>query len=120
MLRGTLVGPDGQTTCAVITLTPAGLAERGRVVDLIRAGLGQHCQVPLESHHLAGPVMDGLMVDRASRASLDRFAVPSAICVFLLCWWCLKWLPGALLVFGLSLYCEGATLCADSLLRRSE
>ncbi len=64
--------------------------------------------------------MDGLAVDRASHRALDRFAVPSAICVFLLCWWCLKWLPGAILVFGLSLYCEGATLalihfCGDSM-----
>jgi predicted RND superfamily exporter protein len=109
-LQGTLVGPDSETTCAVITLTPAGLADRGRVVDMIRAGLAQHCQVPMESQHLAGPVIDGLSVDRASHTALDRFAVPSAICVFLLCWWCLKWLPGALLVFGLSLYCEGATL----------
>ncbi len=109
-LRGTLVGPDGQTTCAVITLTSAGLAERGRVVDSIQAGLAQHCRVPRADQHLAGPVMDGLTVDRASHAALDHFAVPSAICVFLLCWWCLGWLPGALLVFGLSLYCEGATL----------
>jgi uncharacterized protein len=119
-LRGTLLGSDGQTTCAVITLTPAGLADRGRVVDLIRAGLSKHCQVPYDAQHLAGPVMDGLMVDRASHTALDRFAVPSALCVFLLCWWCLKWLPGALLVFGLSLYCEGATLalihiCGDQM-----
>lgn len=109
-LRGTLLGPDGETTCAVVTLTPAGLADRAHVVDLIRAGLSKHCQVPYDAQHLAGPVMDGLMVDRASHTALDRFAVPSALCVFLLCWWCLKWLPGAILVFGLSLYCEGATL----------
>ncbi|HEY4311414.1 MAG TPA: MMPL family transporter [Pirellulales bacterium] len=119
-LRGTLIGPDSETTCAIITLTPAGLAERGRVVDLVRAGLAEHCHVPYDSQHLAGPVADGLAVDRASHTSLDRFAIPSAICVFLLCWWCLKWLPGALLVFGLSLYCEGATLalihlCGDQM-----
>jgi uncharacterized protein len=109
-LQGTLVGLDRQTTCAVVTFTPAGLAERGRAVGMIRDGLTQHCHVRLEDQHLAGPVIDGLTVDRASRRALDRFAVPSAICVFLLCWWCLKWLPGAILVFALALYCEGATL----------
>ena len=109
-LEGTLIGQDHETTCAVITLTPTGLAERGKVVDLIRSGLAKHCNVPLEAQHLAGPVIDGWSVDQASHTALNRFAVPSAICVFLLCWWCLKWLPGALLVFGLSLYCEGATL----------
>lgn len=109
-LRGSLVGPDGQTTCAIITLTPTGLAERGAVVDSIRTLLAEQCQIGLDSVHMGGPVIDGLTVDRASHSSLQRFAAPSAICVFLLSWWCLKWLPGALLVFGLSLYCEGATL----------
>lgn len=109
-LQGTLVGPDQQTTCAVITLTPEGLVDRGKVVDFIQAMLTQACKVPRAEQHLAGPVIDGLTVDRASHRALDRFAAPSAVCVFLLCWWCLRWLPGALIVFGLSLYCEGATL----------
>jgi predicted RND superfamily exporter protein len=109
-LRGTLVGPDGQTTTAVVTFTPAGLRHRREVVALIRRGLAESCHAPLAMQHFAGPVIDGLSVDEASNDSLNRFAVPSALVVFLVCWWWLRWLPGALLVTGVSLYCEAATL----------
>jgi uncharacterized protein len=109
-LLGTLIGPDNETTCAVITLTPNGLAERSHVVELIRAGLAKYCHVPAGSQHYAGPVIDGFSVDQASNQSLNRFAVPSAVAVFLICWWWLRWLPGALLVCGISVYCEILTL----------
>jgi uncharacterized protein len=109
-LRGTLVGPDGQTTVAVVTFTPAGLRDRREVVALIRRGLAESCHAPPAQQHFAGPVIDGLSVDEASNDSLNRFAVPSALVVFLVCWSWLRWLPGALLVTGVSLYCEAATL----------
>ena len=109
-LKGTLLGPDGRTTIAVVTFTPAGLRDRREVVALIRRGLAESCHAPLAQQHFAGPVIDGLSVDQASNDSLNRFAVPSAIVVFLVCWWWLRWLPGALLVTGVSLYCEAATL----------
>ena len=54
--------------------------------------------------------MDGLTVDEASDQSLNCFAVPSAITAFLVCWWWLRWLPGALLVLAVSVYCELATV----------
>ena len=64
----------------------------------------------MKDQHLAGPVMDGLTVDEASDKSLNYFAVPSAITAFLVCWWWLRWLPGALLVLAVSVYCEMATI----------
>ncbi len=109
-LRGTLVGPDGQTTIAVATFTPAGLRDRRDVVATIRSGLAESCHAPRAVQHFAGPVIDGLSVDEASNDSLNRFAIPSAIVVFLVCWGWLRWLPGALLVTGVSLYCEALTL----------
>ncbi len=95
-IQGTLVGPDGRTTCAVVTLTPTGIAHRGEVVKMIRGGLAKYCHAPEEDQHFAGPVMDGLTVDEASDQSLNFFAIPSAITAFLVCWWWLRWLPGAL------------------------
>lgn len=109
-IRGTLVGPDGETTCAVITLTPAGLQDRDQVVSQIRFGLTNYCHIREEDQHYAGPVIDGLTVDQASNDSLDHFAIPSAIAVFLVCWAWLRWLPGALVVFAVSAYCEAATM----------
>jgi len=109
-IQGTLVGPDRQTTCAVVTLTPIGIAHRAEVVQTIRDGLAQFCHVPKDDQHFAGPVMDGLTVDEASDQSLNYFAVPSALTAFLVCWWWLRWLPGALLVLAVSVYCEMATV----------
>ena len=109
-VSGTLVGADGATTCAVITLTPAGLRDRDRVVRLLRNGLTNNCHVPEADQHYAGPVIDGLTVDQASNDSLDHFAIPSAIAVFAVCWCSLRWLPGALVVVGISVYCEAATM----------
>ena len=47
---------------------------------------------------------------RPAIESINRLAVPSAIAAFLICWWWLRWLPGALLVFAVSVYCEVATI----------
>lgn len=109
-LRGAIIGPDGATTCAVITLTPAGLRDRARVVEILTSGLSNNCRIPADDQHFAGPVIDGLTVDQASNDSLDHFAIPSAVAVFLVCWWWLRWLPGALVVLGVSVYCEAATM----------
>ena len=109
-IQGTLVGPDKKTTCAIAMLTATGVANRGEVVKLIRAGLERYCHVAADDQHLAGPIMDGLTVDETSNRSLNRFAIPSAITAFLVCWWWLRWLPGALLVLAISVYCELATI----------
>jgi uncharacterized protein len=109
-IQGTLIGPDQKTTFAVVTFTAAGLAHRAEVVQNIRDGLERYCHAPKPDQHFVGPVMDGLAVDEASDRSLNYFAAPSAITAFLVCWWWLRWLPGALLVLAVSVYCEMATI----------
>ncbi len=108
-LQGTLLGPDGQTTCAIVSLTPAALTKRRDVVLALHAVLNT-CEIPLADQHLAGPVIDGLSVDEAGRRSMSTLALPSAIVVFLVCWWSLNSFPGACLVFALSLYAQALTL----------
>lgn len=119
-LRGSLLGADGASTCVVVTLAELALPDRARLIRLIRKAAVKHCEIPDEELHLAGPVLDGLEVDRASQASLDRFALPSALAVLFTCLLFLRSQRAAWLVFLLSLFCEGATLalvhfCGDSL-----
>jgi len=109
-LQGTLVGPDGQTTCVVISFTEKGLAERNRLVPLIQKAIAQFCGIAPEDQHLAGPVVDGRTVDIASGRALDHFALPSAIVVFIVCIACLGSLRAALLVFGVAVVSQAATL----------
>ncbi len=109
-LQGTLVGPDGRTTCVVITFTPAGLKQRQRLVWLIQAAIEDFCGAPPDTQHLAGPVIDGLSVDVASKAALNRLALPSALVVLVAACWCLRSVRVGMFVFGLSVLAQGATL----------
>ena len=119
-LCGSLLGPDGVSTCVVVVFDQRALANRARWVALIRATATRHCDVPDDDLHLAGPVLDGLEVDRESQGSLDRFALPSALAVLGMCLLFLPTWRAALVVFLLSVFCELATLalvhfCGDSL-----
>ena len=109
-LQGSLIGPDGRTTCVIVTLNAAGLAVRADVVAAIQESIQNCCQVRLADIHLAGPVIDGLTVDAASHQSLTKFAAPSAIVVFIICWWSLRSLIGGLVVFLTACFCQAVLL----------
>ena len=109
-LQGILIGPDLVQTMVIVTFTPAALKKRSDLVEEIEAAVTERFGVPKEDQHLAGPVIDGLSVDRAGRASLDRLAVPSSVIVLVLSVLCLGSIRGGLIVFGLSVYCQFATL----------
>lgn len=119
-LRGSLVGPDGRATCVVITFTSAGLKQRQRLVKDIQETIERICGVAPADQHLAGPVIDGLSVDVASKAALDRLALPSSLVVLVVACLCLRSLRVGLMVFGLSLLAQGASLalvyfCGESM-----
>ncbi len=109
-LKGTFVGSDGRQTCVVIALTPSALQRRERLVGLIQQCIEDVCDVSPDHLHLAGPVIDGLAVDRAGRSALDLLALPSAAVVLVLACLCLGSIRAGLIVFGLSVFCQGVTL----------
>ena len=109
-LQGSLIGPDGRTTCVIVTLNAAGLAVRADVVAAIQESIQNCCQVEPADIHLAGPVIDGLTVDAASHQSLTKFAAPSAIVIFIICWWSLRSVIGGLVVFFTACFCQAVLL----------
>jgi len=109
-LYSTFIGKDGKTTCIIVSFTPAGLQKRKALVESIRSALQKHCQLEANQWYMAGPIIDGLEIDLASKDSLDRFVLPSTLIVLLICWICLRSFRAALLVFGLSLLAQGITL----------
>lgn len=106
-LRGVLIGPDGATTCLVIPFTRAGLADRRNAVAWIRDVLLRTATPHEADLHLAGPVIDNVVVDAASTGSLRTFGGPAAVLILALTWWSLRSLRYALLVFVLALACVG-------------
>ncbi|QDU91639.1 MMPL family protein [Pirellulimonas nuda] len=109
-LQGSLIGPDGQTTLVTATLTGRGLEQRERVVELLRQAATDACGVPDDQLRVAGPVVEAMAIDAASQASLNYFAGPSSLVVFLLCWASLRSLRAAVVVFGLAGFCQAATM----------
>jgi predicted RND superfamily exporter protein len=88
-LQGSLIGPDGQTSCVVIPLVwrrgdrrPATLQY---VVDCARASIG----LTADRLRLAGSLVEGLAIDAESERSFRRYAVPSALVCLALCRLCL-------------------------------
>lgn len=109
-LRPSLVGPDRRTTAVVIVFTSEGLKHRSRLVQAIRNLTVEVTGVAPNDLHLAGPVIDGLSVDEASQTTVTRYAAPSSLIVFLLCWAGLRSIRAAVLVFGLATFSQAATL----------
>ena len=106
-LKGVLIGPDGQTTCLIISFTREGLTDRKHAVAWIRSMLLQTAATSPDDFHLAGPVIDNVSVDEASAASLRVYAAPAGLVILLLTWWSLRSLGYAVLVFIVSLTCVG-------------
>jgi hypothetical protein len=114
-LQPWIVGADGQTTCVLIGFSGEGLKQRTRLVPLIRAAAQKYCNAAYQDQHLAGPIMDGYEVDVASRATTRQLAPLSSLAVLLVCYLCLDSLPATLLVFTISVLCQGLSLAAVEL-----
>lgn len=105
-LAGTLIGPDGQSTCVVVPLTRAGLDARREAVAWLRQQVAAE-GIPAETTHFAGPAIDNVTIDEASNRSLQRYGPVAAIVVLLLTWRALGSLLHAGLVFLTALFCVG-------------
>ncbi len=109
-LQGSLLGPDGRQTCVIVFFTADGRRNRAALVTALESQIESTCHVSPQEVHLAGPIIDGLRVDEAGKAALDHLAIPSALIVLLSACVALRdWRLGVL-VFGISVYCQGATL----------
>ncbi len=102
-LEGTMVGPDGQQTCSVVTLKPAALRELKLVLGtgqqrifrenvppgVLRRLLAQ-VGVPAEHLHMGGPPIDNSAIDEEGERTLIRLAGLSGLLGLGLAWWALR------------------------------
>lgn len=109
-LRGVLIGPDGQASCAIVLFTPEGVERRSEAVAKLLEVLTKDCGIPQSELRIVGPVMDGLTVDVASSSSFRDFALPSGLVMFSIAWMRLKSLRLVAAVLGLAAYAEALTL----------
>lgn len=125
-LRGFLVGPDGQQTCIVATLSREAQGRLREVVGRGRRGgwlrlsrpegalmtLLRECGVEPDEARLGGPPIDNVAIDEEGERSLIRLAALSALLGLGLAWWSLRSFKLTLIVFAAGLQCAAAGMAA--------
>jgi len=109
-LEDFLIGVDHATTCAVITLSKAGLLDlRGTIGEINRVALND-CGIGREAIHMGGPPVDNLAIDIEGEKTLLRLAGLSAIVGLAVSWWCLRSARLIAVVFTASVFSAGVSL----------
>ena len=109
-LHGTLVGPDGRTTCVVLVLSKAGEADRSAAVEQIYRVAKTECGLSPDVLRLGGPTVDAATIDVESQRLLLHLAGVSGLIAFLVTWWRLGSLRLALIVLAGAIYSTAAAL----------
>ncbi len=107
-LNGALIGPDGESTCAVLTVSPLGKKHFREMLDEVQR-VAADCDVPADTLHLAGPPVDNVAIDRVSESLRQELMVLSGVLGLALAWWYLRDVRLTAMVFVAGLYT--ATLC---------
>ncbi|HQU41709.1 MAG TPA: MMPL family transporter, partial [Pirellulales bacterium] len=109
-LKGTLIGPDGATTCVVLTLSDHGKDHMRDCVKLVRRTALEECNIPLDKLHMGGPPVDNVAIDEAGEQSLYRLAGFAALIGLAISWWCLRNWKLISIVFFAGIYGAAASL----------
>lgn len=109
-LRGSFVGPDGETSAALIVLTEEGGRDRQQMIDVVLATAAEVAGTPRDEIRLAGPPVDGGTIDAASMESIRTFTLPSMIIATFICWWCLRSVFFTGVIVAAAAFCQGLVL----------
>ncbi|MDZ4657542.1 MAG: MMPL family transporter [Bythopirellula sp.] len=84
-MRGWLVGPDGQTTCALALISEVGAMHRTESLQFVRDVL-ESSGVPWQHAHLGGPTANAVAIDEASIARIAEMTLGSALLGLIVAW----------------------------------
>ena len=108
-LRGSIVGPDGQQTCAVMTLADEAAEHLEPTLDLIREA-AVAAGVPAGELRVGGIPVINAALNQESTASLVRLAGLSGLLGVLIAWLCFRDLRLTSLVLASGIYSAAASL----------
>jgi uncharacterized protein len=101
-LTGILVGPDGQSSGALVAISPLAGQDRERAIALLRQAATRATGLPDGQIYMAGSIIDGAVVDRESVRVMTVYGLPAAVISLLVCWWCLRSLVQTLAVIAVA------------------
>nr|NIP86748.1 MMPL family transporter [Planctomycetales bacterium] len=109
-LEGWLIGPDRLTSCLVARVSEDGAAHRHAAVEHIYDCAEKICALPADSIYVAGPSMQSVAIDKASKSSLWILSRLSMLICLLLMWWGFRSFSTALIVFVAAVFCQQFSL----------
>jgi predicted RND superfamily exporter protein len=108
-LKGSIIGPDLNKTCAVLTLSEAGKRNRRVTVGKVRA-VAKECNIKPQELHMGGPPVDNVAIDEAGEKSLFRLAGLAGTIGLIVSWWCLRSPRLIVMVFFAGIYSAAGSL----------
>jgi predicted RND superfamily exporter protein len=108
-LTGTIVGPDHEQTCAVVTLGDEAHRDLKSVMSQITAA-AEAVGLPPEEVRLGGPPVVNAAIDRSSSQSLVRLAGLAALIGLVIAWLCFRTVRLTVIVFIVAGYSSAVSL----------
>ncbi|HUE71525.1 MAG TPA: MMPL family transporter [Pirellulaceae bacterium] len=108
-LKGTIIGADGQQTCAVVTLSDWARTQLHTALAEIRGAASEIGLAPAEVH-LGGPAVVNAAIDVSSTQSLVRLAALAALIGLAIAWLCFRTVRLTGIVFVIAGYSAALSL----------
>jgi uncharacterized protein len=108
-LKGTIIGPDGKTTCTVVTLSEITHGELKAAVEELLAAAAD-VGLARDAVHLGGPPIVNVAIDRSSSQSLLRLAGLAAVIGLVIAWLCFRTIRLTAVVFIVAAYASVLSL----------
>ncbi len=102
--QGTLIGPDGETTCAVITLSAAGNANRTAALHAIEQLAIERFGIPKAELRLGGDAIINAAIDLESERAVRRWIGLSWAVALAAAWLCLRSVKLMAMIFSVAVY----------------
>ncbi len=114
-LRGTFLGPRGETTCILVMMTEEGVRERAESLAIIRQTALEVFGIKPDDLAVAGPHVDGATIDIVSVQSIKKHTAPSMLLASLLCLICLRSFLFTGIIFFIAVTGQGLVLALVTL-----
>ncbi|TWU03611.1 efflux RND transporter permease subunit [Neorhodopirellula pilleata] len=109
-LAGALVGPDGKQTCLLATFSEAGHYLRNESLPRMAADVAKALGIEPADVRMAGPPIDGALLDHEATASIEKFTLPSCVLGAVICWLCLRSVLLTFVVLSVAMIGQGMSL----------
>lgn len=109
-LAGSMVGVDGKQTILFASFTESGNRARSEAVPIVRTTLAETLGIEPTEIYLAGPPVDGVLIDAEAQASVQKYSVPSCLLGAVICFICLRSILLTIVVIAVGMIGQGMAL----------